>query len=261
MHPDEQRAIQRRLSAGEWFGGLPAELQHLILSRSLVRKFGKGQVISVEESAPKGLFAVLEGNVHLVREIGAGAEALIHVAEPGFWFGEFGILTGRPTLVTAVAYSRVQALYLPKAQFEHIVAEEPRYYREFARLAFDRYAELLRVFVAPRGLAPEERLRGRLAAMAHARLQDRPQALPVPLAVSQADLARMVGVSRQTLNALLGKLEREGMIELGFRSIRVLDPVRLASPDGAVEPAAGTGANVRRGGARETSRASSDPIG
>ena len=260
MQADEQQAIQRFLSAGDWFGGLPAPLQQLILSRSLARKYAKGQVISIEDSVPKGLFAVLEGQVHVVREIGTGDEALMHVAEPGYWFGEFGVLTGRPTVVTFVAHSPVRTLVLPKAQFDRIVSDEPRYFQEFARLALDRYAILIRAFSELRDLAPEPRLRGRLAAMARVQQQDRPSAAPASLAVSQAELARMVGVSRQTLNAILGKLRQERLIEVEFRRIRVLDLARLANPHDAMERAARPGANVR-GVASEAPRARSERTG
>ena len=37
----------------------------------------------------------------------------------------------------------------------------------------------------------------------------------------------MVGVSRQTLNGLLARLQLDGLIEVGFRRIRVLDETRL----------------------------------
>jgi len=261
VQADEQQAIQRFLSAGEWFGGLPAPLQQLILSRSVVRKFAKGQVISMQDSAPKGLFAVLEGEVHLVREVGTGDEALMHVGEPGYWFGEFAVLTGRPTVVTVLAHSPVRTLLLSKAQFDRIVADDPRHYEAFARLALDRYAILIRVFAELRDLAPEPRLRGRLAAMARVQLQDRPSAAPASLAVSQADLARMVGVSRQTLNAILGKLRQQGLIEVEFRRIRVLDPARLAELHDAMEPTARAGANVRGVAASEASRARSERTG
>jgi CRP/FNR family transcriptional regulator, cyclic AMP receptor protein len=236
-------------------------LQQLILSRSVVRKFAKGQVISVEDSVPKGLFAVLEGQVHLVREVGTGDEALMHVGEPGYWFGEFAVLTGRPTVATVLAHTPVRTLLLSKAQFDRIVADDPRHYEAFARLALDRYAILIRAFAELRDLAPEPRLRGRLAAMARVRQQDRPSAAPVSLAVSQGDLARMVGVSRQTLNALLGKLRQEGLIEVEFRRIRVLDLARLADPHDGMEPAARAGASVRGVAANEVPRARSERTG
>jgi CRP-like cAMP-binding protein len=120
-------------------------------------------------------------------------------------------------------------LQLPKAQLDRIVTDEPRYFPDFAQLVFERYATLARILVEVQGVAPEARLRSRLATMVQLQLQDRPQSAPaVSLAVSQADLARIVGVSRQTLNALLGKLDREGLIEVGFRRIRVLEHSRLA---------------------------------
>lgn len=260
MTLDERQAIRRFLSAGEWFGGLPSALQDLILSRSLVRRFAKGQVISVEDSASKGLYALLEGEVYVVRDLGSGDEALLHIAEPGYWFGEFAVLSGRPTIATVVAHSSVRVLQLPKAQFDRIVADEPRYYPDFARLVFDRFAALLRVFVDLQGLAPEERLRRRLAAMAQVQLQDRPQAGPVSLVVSQSELGRMVGVSRQTLNGLLSKLEGEGLIELGFRRVRVFDLARLAHPRDETDPMPRRGTSARRRAATARSRASTSRV-
>lgn len=257
MNADEQQEVQKLLSEGAWYGGLPTALQQLILSLSVVRIFAKGQIISLEETLPKGLFAVIEGRVHLVREIGPGDEALVHVAEPGFWFGELAVLNGTATALTALAHTAVRTLLLSRAHFDRIVAEEPRYYREFARLALERHASLIRAVAEARGLAPEARLRGRLASLARLQRQDRASAAPAALAVSQADLARMVGVSRQTLNAMLGKLQREGLIEVGFRRIRVLDSVRLVDPYVASSAGSSAGATARGGppiGTREAAR-------
>lgn len=228
VNAEEQQQIHRFLSAGEWYGGLPAALQELILDRSFVRKYAKGQVISLEASAPKGLYAVLDGMVHCVREVGEGEEALIHVCEPGFWFAEYAALTGRPTIGTFLAHTPVKALLLSKVQLDRIVADEPRYYEAFARLALDRYAVLVRMLTEVRDLTPEARLKGRLALLTQMRMRERPVSGAVSLAVSQADLARMIGVSRQTLNVLLAKLGQAGLIDVGFRRIRVLDVGRLA---------------------------------
>jgi CRP-like cAMP-binding protein len=254
VNAEEQQQIHRFLSAGEWYGSLPAALQELILARSLVRKYAKGQVISLEASVPKGLYAVLDGMVHAVREVGDGEEALIHVCEPGFWFAEYAALTGKTTLGTFLAHTPAKVLLLPKVQLDRIVADEPRYYEAFARLALDRYAVLVRMLTEIRELSPEARLRGRLTLLAEMRMRERPQAGAISLTVSQADLARMVGVSRQTLNALLGKVAHAGLVEVGFRRIRVLDLARLADPTVAAT-ATERGAGTPRRAPREPSRA------
>ena len=43
------------------------------------------------------------------------------------------------------------------------------------------------------------------------------------IAVSQADLATMIGVSRQTLNLLLSRLERRGLVKIKFRRFQVIE--------------------------------------
>ena len=101
------------------------------------------------------------------------------------------------------------------------------------RSIFGRLAQLVR---APalhagcrRSLPPEDRLRTRLADLVELRRAERFGIGPVVLRLSQEELARMVGVSRQTLNALLADLRAEGLVDVGFRSLRIPDPERLCA--------------------------------
>lgn len=50
----------------------------------------------------------------------------------------------------------------------------------------------------------------------------------VVLAVSQEDLAFMLGVSRQSINRQLKQWEEEGMLRVGYRVVELLDRERLA---------------------------------
>jgi CRP/FNR family transcriptional regulator, cyclic AMP receptor protein len=227
LDPVEAQQLMSRLSQGSWFGRMPLALRELVIARSRVRTYTKGQLLSIEGSPPKGLFAVLEGQVHVVATLASGDEALVHVGEPGIWLGEFGVLTGAKTIATFIAQSKVRALFFPATQFDLIVDEEPRYYRHFANLVYERYAALLRAFVEVQEVTPDVRLRRRLSVMAQLQQSDRATAGPISLGVTQAELSRMIGVSRQTLNTLLGSLQQQGLIELGFRRITVLDPNRL----------------------------------
>lgn len=235
MDPDAHPLIFRQLKQGGWFGSLPPELQRLILQESALRTYRKGQVIVREGEPTRGMFAVLEGRIRGVRAVGDGGEVLIHVGEPGFWFGYYSLFHRRPSVGSIVADTPVRALHLPAARFERIVADEPRYYRAFADLALEHYAMLYKYVVDGPGLRPEDRLRVRLADIAAVHRRDRPAHGPVSVNVSQSDLASMLGVSRQTLSALLGGLQARGLIEVGFRSIRVLDEGRLRNEGGGDE--------------------------
>ncbi len=47
------------------------------------------------------------------------------------------------------------------------------------------------------------------------------------IAIAQADLAEMIGVTRKAVNGWLGELEAAGLVTRGYGVIRVLDAGRL----------------------------------
>jgi len=53
----------------------------------------------------------------------------------------------------------------------------------------------------------------------------------------QAYLARMLGVSRQTINKLLRAMERERVLALRYAEIEILDIAALVSKAGSIDPA------------------------
>lgn len=219
--------LHELLCKGRWYRSLPPELQQRILAASRARDFAKGEVIALEGASPAGMSAVLSGEVKLVRQARPGDESLLFICEPGFWFGEYAVLTGEKTLVCAIAKTRARLLILPKREFDRIVEEEPRYYRHFAALAFLHAGKVLRAFVHGSSLEPASRLRGQLALLCELKIAVHGVDAPVELPYAQSDLASIVGVSRQTTNALLQALADDGLIELGFKRIRVLKPEQL----------------------------------
>jgi CRP-like cAMP-binding protein len=221
---ESQRRDLRLLAAGEWFGGLPTAQQELLVQHSVVRGYRKGEAIYHQDTASKGLCAVLEGRVRIFRTLPGGQEQLYHVGEAGIWFGEFAVLGAGKTLVSVVADTDVSLLVLPKAQFDLVAAEHPILYRAIALLIAERYGAVMRYLTGAHGAAPRARLLARLEE--EIILLQRHKGLAagsVTLNLSQADLATMIGVARQTLNELLRDLQREGVLEISFRRIRVLD--------------------------------------
>lgn len=205
---------------GSWFGALSQELQALIARGASLRYYRKQQAIQREGEPAKGLFAVVEGRVHMRRTIAGDNEILLLIAEPGTWFGEHSLRSGSRVLSTATAETPARLLHLPVAALERIVADEPLHFRAFANLVLARYATLVRYLAEGPNLSAQDwlfmRLR-HLVAMRRGAAED-----PNVITVSQSELATMVGVTRQTLGALLAKLEERALIEVGFRSIRVL---------------------------------------
>jgi CRP-like cAMP-binding protein len=208
---------------GKWFGSLPEALQVAILDRSRERRFGPGEFLVREGEPGKGMFGLLEGRTRHTRSIGDSDEVLMHIGEPGLWFGEYPLLSGQPAIGSIAADGAVRTLFLPKAAFDRIVEAEPRFYRAFNLLLCERFALSFRLLAEARGLSPEDWLRQRLAGVAE--VQGRAATVPAAqttLTMSQTELASMVGLSRQTLNVLLTRLQARGLVEIGYRKIRLL---------------------------------------
>lgn len=227
MKPGDRQEYEPLLRAGLWFGRLPEPLRDAILDRSRVRSYPRGSMIQGEESRPEALFAVLEGQVALGRWADGDQEVLIYVGSPGMWFGELGLLLGTKTWLTATAHADARVLALSRADFDGLVRGDPESYRWFARLGLERYGLMVRAFAESRVFTASDLLLARLSDLAEMRRKDHPSEGVVELELTQADLAALTGLSRQTANAVLHRLEERGLVELSFRKIRIPEPARL----------------------------------
>lgn len=221
--PRSKATFAALLGKGRWFGSIPASLQEVIVARSVVRSFAKGRYIVREGEAPKAMYAVLKGRVRVTRSIGSErSELVIYVGEPGFWFGDYALLARAPSIGSIIADSDVTVLTLTVREFERIVRDEPQYFRSFADLLFERYADLFRYLGESSGLAAEDWLHTRLVDLARTMRRDNPSADAGVISLSQAQLAAMMGISRQTLSTMLRRLEARGLVQVRYRGIRVL---------------------------------------
>ena len=209
------------LNAG-WFGTLPEQLQSGIVSRSRLMTFRKGEVLIRQGDVAKGMHALLAGHTHHLCQVSEKEEVLLHVGDPSMWVGEYPLLSGLRSNGSVVASVPSRTLFLPAGEFEAIVDEEPRHLRHFSRLLAYRWGVAFRFLAESHGLTPEGWLLSRLNGLIDIQ---RSGANTEPrldtVSISQSQLANMVGLSRQTLNGLLKRLAKRGLIDTGFRSIRV----------------------------------------
>jgi CRP-like cAMP-binding protein len=210
------------LDRGQWFGGLPPPLRATILDNCVARRYRNGEWLIREGDAPRGLYAILNGRVRVLRRAGTDREVLVHVAGPGLWIGEYVTLSGLPAISSTVADTEVDALLLTPTAFERIVAAEPRHYRHFAALVFLRYRQLYSAFTDVLALPSEEWLLAKLTAIVDMQRVDDGISDATVIEASQEDLATMIGVTRPTLRTLLRRLEVRGLVEVRFRKIRLL---------------------------------------
>jgi CRP-like cAMP-binding protein len=102
-----------------------------------------------------------------------------------------------------------------------IFDKEPRWLRHFAAVIAERFATAYRAYAGAQARTLDEWVFARLKLVAQV---EREHGSTVPrIRLSQAHLASMVGVSRQTLSAALMRLQAHGLLRVGFRMIELVE--------------------------------------
>lgn len=218
MHID----LQARFVTDGWFGSLPARQQHGLL--------GRGQIHDVESAAhvyrigdpPNGLHAVVAGQVRLVSYPAAGQELVNMIVRPGRWFGELSVIDGKERPHDAIAAGPARVLTVPMTAIGALAADMPGLWHSLALLTCAHHRLGMREAARVRSLPALVRLARFLAGGGE-------RAGGLPLRLTQDDLARVVGVSRQHINGLLRHLADGGLIATGYGGVAVLDPGGLLS--------------------------------
>lgn len=216
----EQKSV---MNGDSWFNRLDADRRDALLSASRRVIKSDGVRVYATGDPPNGLWGVVEGRVRLLDYPRAGAEVLVRNLGRGEWFGELSTIDGGPRPQDAVASGPTTLAHISPTVFARLVLATPELHHDLALLACAHQRAAL-AFIGQRVAQP---IRARVAA---ALLSSPVEPAGQTLSVRQAELAVIVGVSRQTLNKVLKGFEREGAIRTGYGRIDILNagPLRAA---------------------------------
>ena len=218
------RPVLASLAAIPFFGGLDPEALERLAASMRSRRFRRGEVIFHIGDPGDALFVIVSGEVKISLPSETGDEAILATLRPGDVFGELALLDGAPRSASASALMPTETVILPRERFRELIATETGV--RDALLA-SIAGELRRLTTHVEELHFLD-ITGRLAA----RLVRIAQESGTPLAdgslrlrtnLTQADLAAMVGCTRQSVNKLLGQFTDDGLIRLERDGIVVTD--------------------------------------
>ena len=215
--------VERLRAAIPALQDLPAATQERVAAAMVERGYGKGAMLFRSGAPANGLYFVLSGRVHVVRETRSRSEFL-HGEHDGGVLGEIPVFGGGVFPATARAVTTTRCAFLPVAAVERLVAEDPA----FARFALRRLAD--------RGRALLSRIDDLTATTITARLADfmRERSAEASggafaLGMSQEALAHELGTAREVvvraLRALIsaGALARVGRSRFRVQSLTTLE--------------------------------------
>jgi len=212
------------LSRRGWFAGRSEAVRAALTNIARLRNYDAGQALYLVEDVPNGVFGLVRGSVDISIPRVDGMDLTVHRADPGFWVGDLALLANEKRLVSVIAAEPTRVVHLPDRDIRHLVEKDPRYYADFYALSHENVGTVLRLLGNLATTPSEARVAVRLLLQA-----ERQSSSEAGLRLSQAKLAEMVALSLPTLQRILRRLQEQGMIELGYGQIRIVDHRRLLS--------------------------------
>ena len=218
MRSEEVRAL---LADTRLFGGLDAAALTDLAERAVERSYKKGQLLVYQGDPGDSVFVVATGLIKVMVTSEEGEEMVLVTLRPSDTFGELSLVDGGPRSASAEALEPTTVLVVTRPVLLELVKQHPSLTEALLRsLGFlvrrltEQAADL--VFLDIHG-----RMAKLLLTMAQDRGEDSKGGVLLDLHLTQADLAAMVGGSRQSVNQTLRSFESRGYLEIEGRSIRL----------------------------------------
>ncbi|MBB4843348.1 CRP-like cAMP-binding protein [Paucibacter oligotrophus] len=181
------------------------------------RRLNRGRSLFGQGQATRAFYAVLEGEVE-ARFTGLdGTVSVLELLQPLQLFGLAAFVTERAQLYEALARQPSRVLLIGPEAYALLMDEWPGFARALMRHFAQRFEGNLRLLEAARHHSAAERFRLALQQLAAQR------ALPAKAAgewlglrATQAELAALANLSRQTVNQLLAQAEAQGQLRRSY---------------------------------------------
>lgn len=203
------------------FRGLQPAALDQIAHLCVRRTYAQNAIIFSQSDPGDALFGVMTGRVRISASSAGGREVFLNIMEPGDSFGEIALLDGRPRTASATAMSASELFIITRAQFLPLFARDALLTDHLLRLLCERLRWVSAFAEESALLSVPARLARRLLALAKLHGHDTGEG--IELKVSQDEMARFLGLSRQIINQHLQEWKAHRWVALGRSKILILN--------------------------------------
>ena len=188
-----------------------------LAERQTPRIFSPGQLIYLQGTEAQEFYYILSGTVRCFISSAEGDERILTLHHSGDLIGEASFFDRQPRVSSAVAVTKCALVGVDRRRLEEVIARHP----DLAVSMLEYLAHtgrLLSAHVDGAFLRADQRVARYLLSLS-----------PVSgvLRCTHEEIGSSVGVSRVTVSRVLGEFERQGLLETGYRTIRILNQPAL----------------------------------
>lgn len=195
----------------------------------VTRRLPHGAVITRQGAVVTSLFLVTSGAVRLSAVTETGREVVVGLLCRGDLFGEAALL-GEPSQVRAQAVGPTTVLAMPLRSLRSVLECQPATAEQLLRLIASRLHRTSTALEDALTADVPGRVVGRLRDLVAHHGEPGPAGIRLRVPLTQDELARMVGASRESVNRTVGALSARGVLSSRSGRVTIADPNALAAP-------------------------------
>ena len=217
------------LSKNRLLGQLAAHELEELLAAAQVEAFEPQQTIFSKGDPGRCLYAVLVGRVVINTISSDGQEILLNILDAGEIFGEIAVLDGGVRTAGAVAIEPTKLLRIDRHVFVPFLERHPKLCIRVMEVLCERLRRTSDVIEDTIFLEIPRRLAKKLLDLAVHFGKAGQEGVQIDIKLSQEDLGSMLGVTRESVNKGLKKLQALGIISYDRGQLVICNIERLRS--------------------------------
>jgi CRP/FNR family cyclic AMP-dependent transcriptional regulator len=207
------------------FGGLRADLLEQLSSRAIPRSVRSGTAIFTKGDPGTCLFAVCSGTIKISAPSLTGRSAIFNLISDGSVFGEVALLDGLPRTADATAITDCELMVMERRDFVPLIHVQPEIGLRLIEVLCGRLRQTTGQLEDVMFLD----LPGRLAkTLLHLAKNSRPASRGPRVMLTQGDIGKVIGMSRESTNRQLRMWQDRKWLLLERGGITILAPDALA---------------------------------
>jgi CRP-like cAMP-binding protein len=215
--PARERNLLRSVSI---FADLDAAAVQALERLAEVKEYAEGAVIVSQDDLGDALFVLVSGRVKVVLYGDSGREIILSMFKtPGDFFGEMSLLDNQPRSATVIAAERSRLLVLSRSDFQAHIESHPRTALRVLTELSRRLRQADGVIGNLALLDVYGRLAGKLRELAAGEGEESEDGVVLRQRPTQAEIAAMIGTSRETVSRALSDLARRGLVVMSGRKL------------------------------------------
>lgn len=219
----QQLDMKGVFATANFFSMLTPEELELLIRNTLEVRFGKGEMICKQGLMPAHAVFLVQGLVKLYIEDNSYKQRILYIIKPGHFIGIFSNFSSRAYHFSASAIEPTVVYMIDKATFHKLAQDN----REFAHFMLTYISNSGGYLVTRLILLQQKQMRGRIADVLLFLATDVYKAYEFRLPITRKELSQLVGFSQENVIRTMGDFDKEGLIQVSNKNIKILQPEEL----------------------------------